>query len=206
MIQYNSVNLTMATSLHEHLKLLGPVSFPSVPNSPSDLHSYLQTHFSAALFILESIPQPATPDSKSSPRSRATSSASGVTEISNSSARSSAPTSEHEELQKDWGKPIKLSEKENPLGISVYKLPAKDGKGAWFARRSVHEGLSFERWKEGLIEEFPASLEVQGGPGEGKIRGIAAEKRPEKREVEGIGRAEGNASSKHHLGLVEKSG
>ena len=76
------------------------------------------------------------------------------------------------------------------MGISVYKLSAKDGKGAWFARRSVHEGLSFERWKEGLIEEFPASLEVQGGPGEGKVRGIAAERRQEKLEVEGVGRVE----------------
>ena len=94
-------------------------------------------------------------------------------------------------LQKEWGKPIKLGAKENPLGMSVYKTSGKDGRGAWFARRSVHEGLGFRKWKLGLQQEFPESLASQGGPGDGNIRGIGGERRVERREVEGVGTVEG---------------
>ena len=196
--------MAASTTLHDSLKSLGPVSFDSVPTSQPDLATYLQSHFSAARYILESIPHPPAPPATTRPdnlaplsrsatstaRSRATSSASSLSEISVSSARSPTPSTEHEQLQKDWGKPLKLSDKDNPLGISVYKLPAKDGKGAWFARRSVHEGLSFERWKEGLMQEFPSSLLVEGGPGSGKVRGIGAEEKKDAGDVEGVGKAE----------------
>lgn len=84
-----------------------------------------------------------------------------------------------------------MGAKENPLGMSVYKLGGKDGKGAWFARRSVHEGLGFTKWKKGLEREFPETMKVQGGPGEGNIRGIGGEKRVAFREVEGVGKMEG---------------
>ena len=77
------------------------------------------------------------------------------------------------------------------MGIAVYKLGGKDGNGAWFARRSVHEGLGFKKWKLGLQREFPESLMVQGGPGEGNIRGIGGERRVERRGVEGVGTIEG---------------
>jgi hypothetical protein len=86
---------------------------------------------------------------------------------------------------------VKLSPKDNPLGISVYKLGAKDGKGSWFARRSIHEGLGFEEWKRGLEREFPETMKGQSGPGQGNIRGIGAEKRVEYRRVEGSGKMEG---------------
>lgn len=75
--------------------------------------------------------------------------------------------------------------------MAVYKLSSKDGKGAWFARRSVHEGLGFSRWKKGLEKEFPETLKVQGGPGEGNIRGIGGEKRVEDMKVDGVGKVEG---------------
>ncbi len=94
-------------------------------------------------------------------------------------------------MQKEWGKPIKLAPKDNPLGIAVHKLPSKDGKGAWFARRSVHEGLGFSQWKKSLEKEFPESLKVQGGPGEGNIRGIGGERVVESINVEGVGKVEG---------------
>ena len=94
-------------------------------------------------------------------------------------------------LQKEWGKPVKLNAKDNPLGMAVYKLAGKDGNGAWFARRSVHEGLGFKKWKLGLQREFPETLEVQGGPGEGNIRGIGGERRIERRSIEGVGTIEG---------------
>ncbi|KAL6868017.1 hypothetical protein J3F83DRAFT_738920 [Trichoderma novae-zelandiae] len=80
-----------------------------------------------------------------------------------------------------------MNAKENPLNISVYKLAAKDGKGAWFARRSLHHGLSFDDWKTGLEMEFPETLKVQGSPGSGNIRGIGADRHVESREVEGSG-------------------
>ena len=75
--------------------------------------------------------------------------------------------------------------------MSVYKLAGKDGRGAWFARRSVHAGMGFKKWKLGLQREFPETLEVQGGPGEGNIRGIGGERRVERRVVEGVGTVEG---------------
>lgn len=77
------------------------------------------------------------------------------------------------------------------MGISVYKLAGKDGKGAWFARRSVHEGLGFEKWKKGLEREFPETMKVQGGPGVGNIRGIGGERRVEHKVVDGVGKMEG---------------
>ena len=73
----------------------------------------------------------------------------------------------------------------------MYKLAGKDGRGAWFARRSVHEGMGFRKWKLGLQREFPETLEVQGGPGEGNIRGIGGERRVERMAVEGVGTVEG---------------
>ena len=86
---------------------------------------------------------------------------------------------------------MKLKPAENPLGMSVYKLGAKDGRGSWFARRSVHEGLGFEKWKKGLEKEFPETMKVQGGPGEGNIRGIGGERRVEFKGVDGVGKMEG---------------
>lgn len=79
------------------------------------------------------------------------------------------------------------------MGMAVFKLPSKDGKGAWFARRSVHEGLGFNRWKTSLEREFPESLKVQGGPGEGNIRGIGGERRVENINVEDVGKLEGKS-------------
>ena len=116
------------------------------------------------------------------------SAASSASEISLSSARSLPPPPEHAPLQKEWGKPIRLAAKENPLGMSVFKLAGKDGKGSWFARRSVHEGLGFSKWKKGLEREFPESLEVQGNPGDGNIRGIGGERLVESRTVKGLGK------------------
>ena len=82
------------------------------------------------------------------------------------------------------------------MGMSVYKMGGKDGKGSWFARRSVHEGLGFTKWKKGLEREFPETMKVTGGPGEGNIRGIGGERRVEYKNVDGMGKIEGKTSSK----------
>lgn len=97
----------------------------------------------------------------------------------------------HADLQSGWGKPVKVNQKDNPLGISVYKMSGHDRHGAWFARRSTHINLGFTRWKRNMQREFPESLKETGGPGSGAVRGIAADRRLEKKDVEGVGKMEG---------------
>ncbi|KAL8667235.1 MAG: hypothetical protein Q9202_000808 [Teloschistes flavicans] len=179
-------------ALHTALQSLGPSEFSSVPIERSRLKEYLQDLFTQAQIIIDSVPPPSEPPSTPA-RSRAntlTSSASSASDLSASLARSDPIDLANTTLQKEWSKPIKLGAKENPLGMSVYKLGGKDGKGAWFARRSVHEGMGFRKWKLGLQREFPETMEVQGGPGEGNIRGIGGERRVEKIEVDGVGTIE----------------
>ncbi len=179
-------------ALHSALQALGPCKFEDVPRSLPELEPYLQDLFQQAQLILESIPIPP-PDEKLETRPRAhttTSIASNASEISSSSARSSPPIPEYAALQKEWGKPIKFSAKDNPLNMAVYRMGGKDGRGAWFARRSVQEGLGFAKFKKSLEMEFPESLAVQGAPGEGNVRGIGGDKRVEDISVPGRGRVE----------------
>ena len=182
-------------SLHSSLEVLGPILFSSLPAEEAQLKDFCQDVFTKARLIIDSVPLPPIEELTGGTRARAntaTSTASSVSEISTSSARSEPINPSHSSLQKEWGKPIKLAAKDNPLGIAVYKLSGKDGKGAWFARRSVHEGLSFRRWKLGLECEFPESLSVQGGPGDGNVRGIGGERRVEQKEISGVGKVEGD--------------
>lgn len=180
-------------ALHSALHSLSPTPFSSVPTVESETASYLQNAFTDAQTIIDSVPLPPPNDPLVTTRPRSSTSASvasNVSEISSSSARSEPLDPSHISLQKEWGKPIKLNAKDNPLGMAVYKMSGKDGNGAWFARRSVHEGLGFKKWKLGLQREFPESLEVQGGPGEGNIRGIGGERRVERKGIEGVGTVE----------------
>ncbi|KAH9210844.1 hypothetical protein DL95DRAFT_393059 [Leptodontidium sp. 2 PMI_412] len=176
-------------ALHDALKSLGPLDFTDAPLD--DLQPFLSDAFSKGQLLVDSVPISLAPEGAASPdgRSRASSTASSASEISLSHARSDPPPSDVEALQKEW-KPVKLGIKENPLGMSVYKLGGKDGKGSWFARRSVHEGLGFTKWKKGLEREFPETMKVAGGPGEGNIRGIGGERRVEYKNVAGVGKME----------------
>lgn len=189
----------MAT-LHTAFQSLSPTSFTTLPKDQSGLTTYLHSVFRDAQTIVDSVPLPPPDDpmiaAQSHARTRSstsTSTASNVSEISSSSARSDPLDPSNTSLQKEWGKPIKLNAKDNPLGMAVYRLAGKDGKGAWFARRSVHEGLGFNRWKNGLQREFPETMEVQGGPGEGNIRGIGGERRVEKLGIDGVGDVQGKS-------------
>jgi len=176
-------------ALHDALKSLGPLDITDAPLD--DLQPFLSDAFSKGQLLVDSVPISVVSEGVASPegRSRANSAASSASEISLSHARSDPPPSDVEALQKEW-KPIKLGAKENPLGMSVYKLGGKDGKGSWFARRSVHEGLGFTKWKKGLEREFPETMKTPGGPGEGNIRGIGGERRIEYRTVDGVGKLE----------------
>ena len=179
-------------ALHAALRTLDPTPISEVPKGEAEAKEYLHDCFAKAQLIIDSVPPPAIEDTIFRARSNtATSNASSASEISISSARSDPLDPSNTILQKEWGKPIKFSAKDNPLGMAVFKLGGKDGKGAWFARRSVHEGLGFKKWKLGLQSEFPDSLEVQGAPGEGNVRGIGGERRVEKRVIDGVGNIEG---------------
>ena len=185
-------------ALHSALHSLSPTSFSSIPAAESETISYLQNAFIEAQTIIDSVPLPPPTDPLVATRPRSTtgaSIASNISEISSSSARSEPLDPSNLSLQKEWGKPVKLSAKDNPLGMAVYKLGGKDGNGAWFARRSVHEGMGFKKWKLGLQREFPETLEFQGGPGEGNIRGIGGERRVERRSIDGVGTIEGRSST-----------
>lgn len=185
------------SALHSALRVLSPISISSVPTSPPETTEYLSDLFSKARLIIDSVPPPPADGSLDGLRSRADTSASdrsGSSDVLASSARSEPLDPANMIFQKEWGKPIKLSAKENPLGMAVYKAAGKDGKGAWFARRSVHEGMGFKQWKLGLQREFPESMEVQGAPGEGNVRGIGGERRVERVAENGIGMIEGNKS------------
>ena len=182
-------------ALHDALQSLSPIAFEDVPSEDANLKEYLQEIFSKGQVLIDSVPAPPSEPSASTSRPRsntAASIASNVSEMSSSSARAELLIPAHGLLQKEWGKPIKLSVKENPMSIGVYKLSGKDGR-AWFARRSVHEGMPYTKWKNALQREFPESLEVQGAPGEGNIRGIGAERRVTKRVVDGVGSLEGRS-------------
>jgi hypothetical protein len=176
------------TELQKALECLRPKDFGDVPLD--GLNEFLYNLFNNAELIANSVPPPpnGTPY-ESSQRSR--SDANGATssaDITISKARRPPPSSQQAELQKAWGKPVKLSAKDNELGISVFKMAGHDRHGAWFARTSVHEGLGFTKWKRAMMQEFPESLAVQGGPGEGNVRGIGGDKRLEDIDVEGVGR------------------
>ena len=169
-------------ALHSALRSLAPVSYSDVPQDGLD--QYLVDLYADVQTVVESIPIAEPDASATRQRAMTTSSlASNASEMSTSSVRSEPPLSQYQALQKEWGKPLKINKNENKLGISVYKLGGKDGRGAWFARRSVHEGLGFARFKKAFETEFPTSLAVQGAPGEGNIRGIGAETKIEDIEV-----------------------
>lgn len=181
-------------ALHSALQTLSPTSFSSVPVSSPEIKDYLQNTFTQAQLIIDSVPPLPPPDVAAIARSRSntvTSNASSTSEMTTSSARSDPINPDHIPFQKEWGKPVKLAAKDNPLGMAVYKLAGKDGRGAWFARRSVHEGMGFKKWKMGLQKEFPESMEVQGAPGEGNIRGIGGERRVENIRIDDVGTVEG---------------
>lgn len=178
-------------ALQSALRFLAPVTYTDIPEAPEELDEYLGDLFAQIQTVVDSIPiaDPDVPDTRK--RSYTTSSiASNASEMSVSSARSVPPSPQNLALQKEWGKSLRLNKNENQLGISVYKVGGKDGRGAWFARRSVHEGLGFARFKKAFEKEFSTSLAVQGAPGEGNIRGIGAESKVEDKQVPHRGKIE----------------
>lgn len=178
------------SELHEALKDLSPVDFADVPLD--NLAEWLQSHLESGELICNSVPQPpgGEPFHSSKPKHSEPDLAASSKDISVSSARSPDPHSLHASFHGAWGKPYKLGAKDNPLDVQVYKMAAKDKYGAWFARRSVHEGISFSRMRKAMRWEFPASMAVEGGPGAGAVRGLAVDSRLEQHKVGQVGQME----------------
>ncbi|KAI0850974.1 hypothetical protein F5Y00DRAFT_23511 [Daldinia vernicosa] len=167
-------------SAHETFKALGSINWDDVPQDQLD--TFLKDAFTNAQCIIDSIPV-----SSSSLQHMGLPRSATDTNLSSLPNRDSNLSDHAAQLRKEW-KECKVNPRENPLGLDVYKLAAKDGKGAWFARRSVHDGFTFEKWRLGLEKEFDESLKVEGGPGAGSIRGIGADRKVVNQTVEGIGK------------------
>ncbi|KAJ9395627.1 hypothetical protein DTO282F9_7482 [Paecilomyces variotii] len=177
-------------ALHQALQALAPTSWEDVPHSENSLRQYMQELFKSSRLIIESVPEPPPAPSNNSNASSSSSLGSSSARISNSAARSGTSDPQFLSLQKEWGKPIRVNNpKDNPLDIGVYKLNGKDGKGAWFARRSVHEGLPFSRWEAKMQHEIEETLRIRqeerekGQAPHFSIRGIGGDKRMEYMEV-----------------------
>ncbi|KAI0115081.1 hypothetical protein F4814DRAFT_459931 [Daldinia grandis] len=168
------------SSAHEAFKALGPINWEDIPQDQLD--TFLKDAFVDAQCIIDSIPV-----SSSSLQHMGLPRSATDTNLPSLPNRDSNLSDRAAQLRKEW-KECKVNPRENPLGLDVYKLAAKDGKGAWFARRSVHDGFAFEKWKLGLEKEFDESLKVEGGPGAGSIRGIGADRKIVSQPIEGIGK------------------
>lgn len=185
-------------SHHEPFKALGLLSWEEISaGGEAALSEVLSTTFSSCELLVNSLPAPAatTTGTVQTGRARSQTDSAVSSSVDANHILSSAPTSEViTKLKKEW-KEVKTSPKDkNDLaqGISVFKLSAKDGRGAWFARRSVHRDTeSFETWEAALRKEFTETLarcaDGKKEPGTGNIRGIGAERSVERVEVKGKG-------------------
>ena len=204
-----------AKNAHDAFKALGPIGWNDAAGDEAggatDM-DFLQGVFSSAQTLIGSVPAPATgpsggmiPRPVSTTGTRPRSHTEGGAAISDLArmvadkqqtrpglgvAAAAEQLQHQQQLRKEW-KEVKVAAKDNPLDIGVYKLAAKDGKGSWFARRSVHHGLTFDKWRLGLEREFAETMKVQGQPGSGNVRGIGAERMVENRVVSGVGKMEG---------------
>ncbi|KAL9050741.1 MAG: hypothetical protein Q9162_006448 [Coniocarpon cinnabarinum] len=166
-------------SLKDALSSLSPFAFEDLP-SEDKFPQFVKQSFTHAETLLNSVPvQPQ--DTSKTFEPHPTNSAHNAEETYCDPTSVPLPLYRRDsDAAKAWGKPYKMSAKENPLAVQVYKMAAHDRHGAWFARRSVHQGLGFEKWKKAAQHEFLESLKVQEGPGSGAVRGVGADRRLEK--------------------------
>lgn len=178
---------------HEPFKALGPIDWSDVAHD--ELKHFLTTTFSSAQTLVDSLPLPANAPPQSTGRARSQTESAILGDVGANRALSGREHARSDttsaaaaaQLRKEW-KEVKANP--NPLGISVYKLSGKDGRGAWFARRSVHEGVPYDKFKLALEREFAETLKVGTSPATGNIRGIGAEKKVEHAVCDGVGMVE----------------
>ncbi|GFF80329.1 hypothetical protein IFM61606_01509 [Aspergillus udagawae] len=175
-------------SLQEALQCLSPTTWDSVPSDPAKLRDYINDISSKARLIVDSVPE--TPPSRKQTCYTFDPSSPAASRITPSLARTGSTDPKLASLQREWGKPIKpAGSKENPLEIPIYKVQGADGKGHWFGRRTVHEGLPFSTWKRKLASEMEETLEAnqarlrKGRVADQAVRGIGAERLIERVKV-----------------------
>ncbi|WEW55306.1 hypothetical protein PRK78_000735 [Emydomyces testavorans] len=194
-------------ALHTALECLKPVSIDELPTDNADLHSYIRDLLIQARWIVETLPEPLSLPSTAS-TSTGNSNNKTTAALRESSSNSAFDAVDMVALQKEWGKPFNRIDnvKENPMQIPVYKLKSKDGKGTWFARRSVHVGpLPFDKFKEKLQSELAETMRIRDEMGEGgSIRGVGSERRLERLSVP-MQSAQTDAASgpENELGVIE---
>ena len=179
----------MAT-LHEALQCLKPTSWDEVPQEPAELRKYVREIFKHSRLVAESLPVPPSTESDTYPGLDLDTDDIVFPRFAPSNARVEETDPEITALQKEWGKPLKMGgPRDNPLDVTVWKLSANDGGGSWFGRRSVHEGLPFDRWREKISTEYDETLKVnqkklaKGQTADKSIRGIGAEEKLESIEI-----------------------
>ena len=212
---------------HEPFKALGPLAWDTILACPKGetsgdadakngnsgsvtLSELLNSTFESARILVDSIPSD-TGNSKTKTTGRARSQTDSAVGAPPPHLAGSAKSPHVPLLRKEW-KEVKVSPSKDNKGnlnnnLAIYKLSARDGKGSWFARRSVHERVGFDKFRLGLRREFAettAALRQQqdisgvvgkenggSGHGDGKsVRGLGAEKRIERRVVKGVGTVE----------------
>ncbi|KAJ5361063.1 hypothetical protein N7541_001907 [Penicillium brevicompactum] len=178
------------SSLHEALQCLKPTSWDDVPQEPAELRKYVRDLFQHARLVAESLPDPPSSESDSYPGLDLDTDDLAFPKFAPSHTRVGETDPEITALQKEWGKPLKMGgPKDNPLDVAVWKLSANDGGGSWFGRRSVHEGLPFDQWRNKISTEYDETLKVnqkkiaKGQTPDGSIRGIGAEQKVESIEI-----------------------
>lgn len=166
-------------ALQEALECLAPTTWDEVPTDPSSLRTYINDLSTKAHLIVNSVPEP--------PPATTTTT---THQVKPSPARLNTTDPTLQSLQQQWSKPIKVSStRDNPLDLLIHKLPGNDGKGHWFGRRSVHEGLPFSTWQAKLSSEMTETLKANrermkhGQTPDQSVRGIGAEKQVETIEV-----------------------
>ncbi|KAE8383622.1 hypothetical protein BDV26DRAFT_251321 [Aspergillus bertholletiae] len=166
-------------AIQEALEGLAPIMWEEVPTDPSVLRTYINDLSTKAQLIVNSVPEP--------PLSTT---ATTIHHVKPSTARINTTDPTIQSLQKLWSKPIKVSStRDNPLDLHIHKLPGDDGKGHWFGRRSIHEGLPFSTWQAKLSSEMAETLKANrermkhGQTPDQSVRGIGAEEQVETIEV-----------------------
>ncbi|KAI9672721.1 MAG: hypothetical protein M1831_000156 [Alyxoria varia] len=179
-------------SLKEAFDSLSPIDYEDVPTDTASLKPFISTSLAHAETLANSVPA-------AYPTTKGDDIAKYEPLPANSASKLSETLCDHippisirpdADQEKAWGKPLNLAKKDNPLGIMLFKRAGHDKHGAWFARRSVHQGIGFEKMKKAMQREFLESLKKKEGPGSGAVRGVAADRRMEKHIVEGLGRVE----------------
>lgn len=188
------------TGLQEALDFLGPITWDEFPRTQEGLREYISEIAQKARLIAESVPEPPPVEESDDSSDAAHHSAGNSTghgarknkayDVTTSAARYGTTDPDLLSYQRQWSKPLKPgNRRDNPHGIQQYKLQGHDGKGTWFGRRSVHDGMPFSHWKQKMSSELEETLRwntarlEKGQSPDRVVRGMGVAKKAEDVEV-----------------------